>query len=109
LALLAGGTLQPPPDSAAARSRRAAPVVQVRVAVDDARHRLQELQSLALHEEAVRLAKANPILVRQVRDTAERWLASGLPFIKLQHAARKLAAGKRATAFPSPLISEKPA
>ena len=40
LALLAGDTLQPPPaDSAAARSRRAAPVVQVRVSTDEANHR----------------------------------------------------------------------
>lgn len=78
LALLGGDTLQPPPaDSAAARSLREAPVVQVRVAVADAQHRLQDLQSLALHEEAVRLAKANPTLMRQARDTAERWLASG--------------------------------
>lgn len=78
LALLAGDTLQPPPpDSAAARSRRAAPLVQVRVSTDDARHRQQDLQSLALHEEAVRRAKADPTLVQQARDTVERWLASG--------------------------------
>jgi transcriptional regulator with XRE-family HTH domain len=78
LALLTGDTLQPAPaDSAAARSRRAAPVVQVRVSVDDAGHRLQDLQSLALHEEAVRLAKANPALVLQAEGTAKRWLASG--------------------------------
>ncbi len=78
LALLAGDTLQPPPaDSAAARSRRAAPVVQVSVVAEDARHRLQDLQSLALHEEAVRLAKADPALVQQAQDTAKRWLAKG--------------------------------
>lgn len=78
LALLAGDTLQPAPaDSAAARSRRAAPIVQVRVSADDARHRLQDLQSLALHEEAVRLAKADPALVLQAQDTARRWLATG--------------------------------
>lgn len=78
LALLAGDTIQPSPaDSAAARSRRAAPVVQVRVSTDDTRHRLQDLQSLALHEEAVRLAKANPALVQQAKDTAKRWLATG--------------------------------
>ncbi len=78
LALLAGDTLQPPPaDSAAARSRRAAPVVEVRVSVDDSRHRLQDLQSLALHEEAIRLAKADPALVLQAQDTAKRWLATG--------------------------------
>ena len=67
----------PPPDSAAARSRRAAPVVQVRVFADEAQHRLQDLQSLALHEEAVRLAKADPALVLRAQDTATRWLASG--------------------------------
>ena len=78
LALLAGDTIQPSPaDSAAGRSRRAAPVVQVRVSTDDTRHRLQDLQSLALHEEAVRLAKANPTLVLQAKDTAKRWLVTG--------------------------------
>ncbi len=78
LALLAGDTMQPPPaDSAAARSRRAAPVVRVHVSTDDEKHHLQDLQSLALHEEAVRLAKANPALVLQAQDTAKRWLASG--------------------------------
>ncbi len=78
LALLAGDTIQPPPaDSAAARSRRAAPVVQVRVSVDDALHRLQDLQSLALHEEAVRLVKADPALVLQAQETVKRWLTTG--------------------------------
>lgn len=78
LALLAGDTMQPPPaDSAAARSRRSAPVVQVFVSADDARHRLQDLQSLALHEEAARLAKNNPVLVSLAQDTVKRWLASG--------------------------------
>lgn len=78
LALLAGDTLQPPPpDSAAARSQRTAPVVQVLISADGARHRLQDLQSLALHEEAVRLAKANPALVLRAQNTTKRWLASG--------------------------------
>jgi transcriptional regulator with XRE-family HTH domain len=78
LAMLAGDTFQPPPPgSAAARSRRAAPVVQVRVSADEASHRLQDLQSLALHEEAVRLAKSDPDLVRHAQSTTERWLAGG--------------------------------
>jgi len=78
LALLVGDTLQPPPaDSAAGQSRHAAPVVQVHVLADDTKHRLQNLQSLALHEEAVRLVKANPALVLQAQDTVERWLTSG--------------------------------
>jgi transcriptional regulator with XRE-family HTH domain len=78
LALLAGDTLLPPPtDSAAARSRRAAPVVHVSISAEEARHRIQDLQSLALHEEAVRLAKADPALVLKARKAAKRWLASG--------------------------------
>src|SRR3990167_4687171 len=60
LDLLAGDTLQPPPpDTAAARSRRAKPAVQVLVTADDTRHQIQDLQSLALHEEAVR--RASPL------------------------------------------------
>jgi transcriptional regulator with XRE-family HTH domain len=78
LALLAGDTLQPPPaDSAAARSRRAAPMVRVRVTSDEVNHRHQDLQSLALHEEAVRQVKADPALVQQAQETVQRWLASG--------------------------------
>jgi transcriptional regulator with XRE-family HTH domain len=80
LALLAGDTLQPAPaDSAAARSRRAAPVVQVHISTDDTRHRHQDLQSLALHEEAVRRAKADPALVQRALDTVTRWLTTGDP------------------------------
>ena len=77
LALLAGDTMRPaPPDSAAARSRRPAPVVEVRVYTDDTQHRLQDLQSLALHEGAVRLAKADPALVLRAQDTVRRWLSN---------------------------------
>ena len=78
LALLAGDTMQASPaGSAGARSKRIAPNVQVRVLPDNAEHRLQDLQSLALHEEAVRLAKADPALILQAQDTLERWLANG--------------------------------
>lgn len=80
LALLAGDVLQPAPaDSAAAGSRRPAPVVQVYVSADEGKHRLQGLQSLSFHEESVRLVKANPALVRQAQDTLERWLITGDP------------------------------
>lgn len=78
LALLVGDTLHAAPaDSAAARSRRAAPVVQVRISADQALHQIQDLQSLALHEEAVRLAKTDPNLVQQAQNTVQRWLATG--------------------------------
>ncbi len=79
LALLVGDALQPaPPGSAAALSRRARPVVQVLVSADDSRHQVQDLQSLALHEEAVRRIQSNPALLRQAEETVERWLQSGL-------------------------------
>lgn len=78
LALLVGDALQPaPPGSAAAQSRRARPVVQVLVSADDSRHQVQDLQSLALHEEAVRRVQTNPALLQQAEETVERWLQSG--------------------------------
>ena len=78
LALLAGDVLQAAPaGSAAARSWHPAPVVQVHVRADPTRHQLQDLQSLALHEEAVRLAKADPAQVQQAQDTLQRGLATG--------------------------------
>ena len=78
LALLAGDTMQvAPAGSAGARSRRIAPNVQVRVLPDSAGHRLQDLQSLALHEQAVQLVKTDPALLLQAQGTLERWLATG--------------------------------
>lgn len=75
LALLAGDALRPaPPGSAAAQSRRARPAVQVLVTADDHLHQAQDLQSLALHEEAVRLARSDPAFVQRALDTVERWL-----------------------------------
>lgn len=80
MALLAGDSLvPPPPDSAAARSRREAPVVQVQVLADPGRHRLQDLQSLAFHEEAVRQIKADPNLLHKAKSAAQRWLETGDP------------------------------
>jgi hypothetical protein len=79
LALLAGDALVPAPaGSAAARSRRAAPVIRVEVCADAGRHRLQDLQSLALHV-AIRRVKADPDLLRKGRATTERWLETGDP------------------------------
>ncbi len=47
------------------------------VAVNDARHELQDLQSLMLHEEAVRLMQQKPELVQQALATLERWRSAG--------------------------------
>lgn len=78
LALLAGDVLQPaPPGSAAAKSRRPRPTVQVLVSADESKHRVQDLQSLALHEEAVRLVRAHPELLDQASTTLERWINAG--------------------------------
>lgn len=78
LALLGGDTLAPAPaGSAAARSRRFAPVVEVKVSADRGGHQLQDLQSLVLHEEAVRLVRTNPRLIETAMATAQRWLDSG--------------------------------
>ncbi len=78
LALLAGDVLHPPvAGSAAARTRRAAPAIQVKITADESRHRLQDLQSLMLHEEAVRRLKADPVLVDRARSLVQRWLESG--------------------------------
>lgn len=77
-ALLAGDALQPgPAGTAAARSRRARPIVQVTVSADPSHHQVQDLQSLALHEEAIRLARADPAIVQQAQNTLQRWLAAG--------------------------------
>lgn len=78
LAMLAGDTLQPAPaGTAAAQSRRARPIVQVYVSADESRHQVQDLQSLAMHEEAVRLVRANPNLLLEAQATLDRWLSSG--------------------------------
>lgn len=78
LALLASDTLRTPMRPAGpARSRNAMPEVQVTVSLDETRHRAQDLQSLALHEEAVRLVRADPALLEHARDTLERWIGAG--------------------------------
>lgn len=80
LALLASDTMAPAPaNSAAARSRRDAPAVKVWVSGDPTRHRLQDLQSEALHREAVRRVKADPGLLREAKNVAQRWLRTGDP------------------------------
>lgn len=78
LALIAGDALQPgPAGTAAARSKRPRPVVQVTVSTDESHHQVQDLQSLALHEEAIRLTRCDPGLVAQAQETLDRWIASG--------------------------------
>ena len=78
LALLAGDVMHPaPPDSAAARSLRSPPQVQVVVSTNNTRHQAQDLQSLVLHEDAVRLVRSDPALLKQAQDILQTWLSSG--------------------------------
>lgn len=80
LAMLAGDALGPAvAGSAAARSQKPTPSVHVVVSVDTTRHKVQDLQSLALHEEAVRQVRAHPELLAKAQKTLERWLQSGSP------------------------------
>jgi hypothetical protein len=51
--------------------------VQVLVSADESRHEIQDLQSLALHEEAVRLIRSDPTLLHLAEETLQRWLLSG--------------------------------
>ena len=78
LALLAGDVMAPPPrDSASARSRRGRPVVHVTVSADDSKHRIQDLQSLVLHKEAIRLVSSDPSKLLQAKELLDRWIQSG--------------------------------
>lgn len=77
LALLADGTLSPaPPGTAAARSRRLPPTVKVEIDPSAATHKTQDLLSIALHEEAVRLIKRDPQLAEKAKSTLDGWMNS---------------------------------
>ena len=76
LALVASDTLQ---GTAAQRTDEQvfSNTVVVSVSPCDAQHELQDLQSLMLHQEAVRLLKKKPELIQQALDTLERWRCAG--------------------------------
>jgi transcriptional regulator with XRE-family HTH domain len=77
LTLLAGGTLSPAPaGSAAARTRRLPPAVKVEIGPSAAKHQTQDLLSIALHEEAVRLIKQNPQLADKAKSKVAEWMTS---------------------------------
>jgi hypothetical protein len=69
LALVATGELQGGP-----ANKTDAKVV---LAAGTAPHNIQDLQSLLLHEEAVRLVKRQPELISSALDILEKWRASG--------------------------------
>ncbi|MDZ7938186.1 MAG: helix-turn-helix transcriptional regulator [Rhodoferax sp.] len=75
LAMVASDVMQAvQPGTAAGRSLRARPVVQVTVSADAGRHQVQDLQSLALHAAAVRLVKADAALRDQASQVVQKWL-----------------------------------
>lgn len=94
LALLAADVLLPPEDKRVAASdapeplktaqkrgskdKHVAATTEFRTAVS-ASHELQDLQSLVLHEEAVRRMQKHPELVQQALETLRRWRSQGSP------------------------------
>ncbi|MDH4450841.1 MAG: helix-turn-helix domain-containing protein [Rhodoferax sp.] len=75
LAMVASDVMQPvQAGTAAGRSLRPRPAVQVTVSADMSRHQVQDLQSLALHQAAVRLVKADAALLEQANRVVQKWL-----------------------------------
>ncbi|MGQ0727562.1 helix-turn-helix transcriptional regulator [Acidovorax sp.] len=63
--------------TAAAGTSRDAPLARIVVSADTTRHRIQDLRSLALHEEAVRRVRAEPALIQQAQAVLQKWLNAG--------------------------------
>jgi len=61
-------------NTAAAGAKSDAPLARIFVSLDNTRHRIQDLQSLALHEEAVRCVRAEPALLHQAQAVLQKWL-----------------------------------
>jgi transcriptional regulator with XRE-family HTH domain len=69
LALVASGALQTDP--------AATSVAKVRVTASDSQHDIQDLQSLMLHEEAVKLLRKQPELIARALEILDEWRSSG--------------------------------
>ena len=69
LALVASGELR--------RDEAAAPAQKVVLGAKNVQHDVQDLQSLLLHEEAVRLVRQQPELIDRALETLEKWRSSG--------------------------------
>jgi DNA-binding XRE family transcriptional regulator len=76
LALLGSGVLQTGQPSTRATLKRSAPPLSVFVTPANGAHDIQDLQSLMLHKEAVRLIQIDPTLIQMAIDTLERWRSS---------------------------------
>lgn len=64
------------PSAAKQRSARTRPKADAAKRIDRG-NKLQDLQSLVLHQEAVRLMKKDPALIQKALDTLNRWRARG--------------------------------
>ena len=76
LALLASDALQITPGVEDGPRKRPAPAVSVLVRADGS-HDAQDLQSLMLHKEAIKLMRSDPKLIDQALATLEEWRSSG--------------------------------
>ncbi|MDY0747783.1 helix-turn-helix transcriptional regulator [Paucibacter sp. R3-3] len=75
LALLTGDTMTPAPaGSVAARSKHLPPAVTVNIQPSALKHQTQDLLSTSLHEEAVRVVKADPSRLEEVHDVLAKWI-----------------------------------
>ena len=79
LALLASGVFQPDPTPVRKSGKHAAQALSATVKATAQAHEVQDLQSLMLHQEAVRLMRSNPALIRQAQETLDRWRQSPNP------------------------------
>jgi len=76
LALLASDALQIVPGVEDRSRKRPAPAVSVLIKAEGS-HNAQDLQSLMLHKEAVKLMRSDPKLIDQAFETLEGWRSSG--------------------------------
>lgn len=72
LALLGSGALHTGQPVAGAASKRSAPPLSVVVKAENGAHDVQDLQSLMLHKEAVRLIQNDPALLQKDTATLDR-------------------------------------
>jgi len=78
VALLADDVMRPvTANTEATGASRDAQLARIVISADTTRHRIQDLQSLALHEEAVRRARADPALLHQAQAVLQKWLHAG--------------------------------
>lgn len=73
LVLLASDTLESPATAGVAGQA----AKELRVSASSAKHELQDLQSLMLHQEAVRLMQKQPALIQQALATLDGWRQAG--------------------------------